>query len=214
MAGYELRSGINGLAKTFLLAACLCAACLFGVSGAQESGRDSGSAPGKSRGPVITIANMGGDFTLTGHTGKSVSLNDFKGKVVVLMFGYTFCPDVCPTGLSLLNQALNEIGKRASEVQVLFITVDPERDTPERLKEYVAFFNPSFIGLSGTHEQIRKVANQYAVSYFLGKPDEKGDYAVSHSSFSYIINKQGKMAKMVPFNLPPDLVSKMIKELL
>ncbi|HEY9103633.1 SCO family protein [Chitinimonas sp.] len=146
----------------------------------------------------VTGAAIGGDFQLTGHDGKPHSLSEFKGKVVVLFFGYTHCPDVCPTTMSELASTMKQLGDKASGVQVLFVTVDPERDTPALLGQYVPAFNPSFIGLSGSPEQIRKVADSFKIVY--QKNGAAGtDYTVDHSAGSYILDKAGKLRLFVNY---------------
>lgn len=113
----------------------------------------------------ITGAAFGGDFSMPDHTGKMRSLGDFKGKVVVLFFGFTQCPDVCPTTLSEVAAALHEVGAKSNDVQVLFVTVDPERDTPELLAQYVPAFNPGFLGLRGSQAEIETAARMFKVFY-------------------------------------------------
>jgi protein SCO1/2 len=148
----------------------------------------------------ITGAAMGGEFRLQDHTGQTRALSDFRGKVVVLFFGYTHCPDVCPTTLSELAAAMKQLGARASEVQVLFVTVDPERDTQALLAQYVPAFNPAFIGLTGSEADIRHVAELYKIVYqkaFSGS-DQK-NYTVDHSAGSYILDKTGKLRLFVNY---------------
>lgn len=146
------------------------------------------------QGVDVTGSAMGGEFTLTDHNGKPRALSDFRGKVVVIFFGYTHCPDACPTTMSELAGALKQLGDRAREVQVLFITVDPERDTPELLSKYVPAFNPSFIGLYGTQQQTRTVADLFKVFYqkAANGADEK-NYSMDHTAGSYILDKTGKL---------------------
>ncbi|GAB3242743.1 SCO family protein [Chitinimonas naiadis] len=146
----------------------------------------------------VTGAPIGGEFQLTGHDGKPRSLSEFKGKVVVLFFGYTHCPDVCPTTMSELASTMKQLGDKAKDVQVLFVTVDPARDTPALLAQYVPAFNPGFIGLSGTPEQIRKVADSYKIVY---QKSGEGDanYTVDHSAGSYILDKEGKLRLFVNY---------------
>lgn len=154
----------------------------------------------------------GGDFTLTSHKGEKVSLRNFMGKAVIIFFGYTNCPDICSTGLRSIDSALKLLGKRSDEVQVLFISVDPARDTPERLKEYVPYFNPSFIGLTGTKEEIDKVVRQYGAMYSLEEPDENGYYAVGHTTSIYLIDREGSLKYVFPFYTPRQEMAKVIKE--
>ncbi len=152
------------------------------------------------------VTPTGGEFTLQGPQGP-VALKDYRGKVVLLYFGYSYCPDVCPTSLSLMAQALAELEPAERErVQGIFISVDPERDTPDRLKEYAHFFHPGIIGLSGTSEQIATVAEQYGSSYQKKKPNGDGQYAVDHSSATYVIGLRGQLATTLPHASPPSQI--------
>ncbi|WP_374351083.1 SCO family protein [Chitinimonas sp.] len=148
----------------------------------------------------ITGADIGGSFQLTDHTGKPRTLADFRGKVVVVFFGYTHCPDACPTTMSELAGAMKQLGDRAKEVQVLFVTVDPERDSQQLLAQYVPAFHPSFIGLTGSDKQIRAVADSFKVVFqrASGQADEK-NYSVDHSTGSYIFDKTGKIRVFVNY---------------
>ena len=157
---------------------------------------------------------LGGDFTLTGHTNSKVSLHDFKGKLVLLFFGYTHCPVVCPTTMSTLNDALQELGDLSKDVQVLFVTVDPDRDTSEVLSEYVPYFNASFIGLTGAKEEIEAVINRYGVAYILGKPDEDGYYDVGHTSTIFLIDRQGRLKELFAYNIPSAEIAKTLWNIL
>jgi protein SCO1/2 len=151
-----------------------------------------GEAP-KFRSTDITGVDYGKTLELTDHHGKLRRLEDFRGKAVVLFFGYTHCPDVCPTTLADMAQVLRQLGKDAERVQVLFVTVDPERDTPEALARYVPAFDPRFLGLRGDLEATRRVAKEFKI-YFekrLGKTP--GEYAVDHSAQSYVIDPQGRL---------------------
>jgi protein SCO1/2 len=158
---------------------------------------------------------VGGDFTLTSATGP-VSLSDFKGQVVVLYIGYASCPDVCPTALAVLTQALGQLDQSQREqVQGIFISVDPERDTPEKLAKYTAFFSPRLIGVTGSKEAIDRVVKQYGAFY---RRVEMGDsalgYAVDHSSRLYLIDRAGKLVDTLPHTTSPDALSLLLKQLL
>ena len=137
-------------------------------------------------------AHIGGDFTLDSPNGP-VSLHDFEGKVVAIYFGYTFCPDICPTSLAALAQAVDALTpEQRARVQGVFISVDPGRDTPERADQYARNFHPQFVGLSGKEATIADVAKRYFVLYEkVEMPDSAMDYAVDHSSIVYIVNKNG-----------------------
>lgn len=147
----------------------------------------------------ITGAAIGGPFALTDHTGKPRSLDDFKGKVVVLFFGFTHCPDACPTTLAELAGAMKTLGPAAKDVQVLFITVDPARDSQALLAQYVPAFHPSFIGLYGSEAQTRLVADRYKIFYQKTPGADEKNYAVDHTSGSYIIDQQGALRLLVKY---------------
>ena len=132
-------------------------------------------------------------FTLTDQSGKTVHATDYRGKALLLYFGYTHCPDVCPTTLATLAQALKALGKDADAVRVLFVSVDPARDTSEVLNDYVRAFGPQFVGLSGDEATLRSLAKRYRVTYALDKPDAQGDYTVSHSSAVFVFDPQGRV---------------------
>lgn len=154
----------------------------------------------------------GGDFTLQGPQGP-VRLADNRGKVVVLYFGYTYCPDVCPTSLALIAQALSALdAAELQHVQAFFISLDPQRDTTTRLQEYAPFFHPELVGLSGTPKQIATVAAQYGASYQLQKANADGQYTVDHSSQTYVIDTQGKLALTLPHASPPARIAAAIRQ--
>jgi protein SCO1/2 len=150
-----------------------------------------------SQGPAfeltdITGAEFGRDIRLTDHTGKPRTLADFKGKVVAVFFGYTHCPDVCPVTLAELATVAKELGKDADRMQVLFVTVDPERDTPELLSKYVPGFNPAFLGLYGDLDATQRTAKEFKV--FVNKqPLAGGGYTVDHSAGTYIYDPAGRL---------------------
>lgn len=146
-------------------------------------------------------------FTLTdSKTGGVVNAHDFRGKVVLLYFGYTHCPDVCPTTLADLAAALRELGARARDVRVLFVSVDPARDSAAVLKEYAAAFGPEVIGLRGDSEELHRLTRRYRVTYGYGRPDAHGDYEVSHSSAVYVFDTRGEVRLLArPTDRPADL---------
>ncbi|MEX3930530.1 SCO family protein [Paraburkholderia phymatum] len=138
---------------------------------------------------------FGADFSLPDASGKTRSLADYKGKVVVLFFGYTHCPDVCPTTMAELSQALQQLGPEdAKRVQVLFVTVDPERDTPELMAQYVPAFNPTFVGLRpASQQQLEKVTKDFSV-YYAKVPGKTPDsYTMDHTAASYVFDTDGKL---------------------
>ena len=142
-------------------------------------------------GTDLTGTQFGKPLSLTDHTGKLRSMNDFKGKVVVLFFGYTHCPDVCPTTMSDLKKTMQLLGDKANEVQVLFVTVDPERDTQEVLAQFVPGFDPRFIGLRGTVEEVAANLSEYKVYAAKVSEPGKSGYTMDHSAGLYVFDKTG-----------------------
>lgn len=151
----------------------------------------------------ITGADYGRDFALTDHNGKTRTLADFRGKVVVVFFGYTRCPDVCPTTLADLKVAKERLGEEGKRLQVLFVTVDPERDTRQLLASYVPAFDPSFLGLYGDAAATSRVAKEFKVFYQKAPGKTPGSYTVDHTSASYVFDPQGRLRLLVrPGNVP------------
>ena len=139
------------------------------------------------------LPTIGGPFTLVDQTGKTVNNSDLKGRLLLIFFGYTFCPDACPTALTTITDALDLLGARADDITPVFITVDPGRDTPEQLAMYVAHFHPRLVGLTGTPEQITKVAKAYRVYYAKAGEDgaDADDYLMDHTSITYLMDRDG-----------------------
>jgi protein SCO1/2 len=156
----------------------------------------------------ITGADYGKTLELTDHNGRARTLEDFRGKAVIVFFGFTHCPDVCPTTLADVSQALNRLGPDAERVQVLFVTVDPERDTPELLAKYVTAFDPRFLGLYGDAAATQRAAKEFKVYY--EKRKTGSSYSVDHSGQTYVIDPQGRLRLFVRHDrissdLPDDL---------
>jgi protein SCO1/2 len=152
------------------------------------------------------------DFHLTDHNGKPRSLSDFRGKVVVLFFGYTHCPDVCPTKLADFAHTLRLLGKDADHVQVLFVTLDPERDTRELLAQFVPAFHPAFLGLYGDTQATASVAKNFLVDY--QKIPTKSGYMLDHTTFSYLLDAQGKVRLLAGEREPAEWLAQDIRQLL
>ena len=140
----------------------------------------------------ISGANFGNELSLVDHNGKPRTLADFRGKVVVIFFGFTHCPDVCPTTLAELAQVAKGLGKDSEQMQVLFVTVDAERDTPELLKQYVPSFNPNFLGLYGDAAATARAAKEFKI-FFQKQPLSSGNYSVDHSAGTYVLDQQGRL---------------------
>lgn len=139
------------------------------------------------------------DFTLVGPGGAAVKLSDFRGKLTALYFGYTYCPDVCPTTLADLARALRQLGQRADTVQVIMVTVDPDRDTPEQLADYVRRFDPTFIGLSGSADQIAAAAASLGIYYQKREGTAATGYLVDHTATISVLDKEGRVLLVWPF---------------
>lgn len=155
------------------------------------------------------------DFALQGSQGKDLKLSSYRGKVVAVGFGYTHCPDVCPTTLAELAQARRELGAAAGNFQVIYITVDPERDTAKRLQQYVSAFDPSFLGATGTPEQLAAVREAYGIQAVRqDNPDRPSSYSVHHSSYVYLVDRGGKLRAMLPFGVAVQDVVHDVKTLL
>jgi len=177
-----------------LLALILMTLVVSGCSGEEENwnGKDiSGLMPGL-------------EFELTDSQGSSVTAKQFDGKVRLLFFGFTSCPDICPTALQKLNQATEGLPSGLQDdVLTLFVSVDPERDSPERLAAYVRFFGSGIVGLTGKEPQLRELAKRYRTTFGYEEPDENGNYAVSHSSAVYVFDREGKARLLIRADLSP-----------
>ncbi len=160
-------------------------------------------------------ALIGGAFTLVNHKGQTVTDKSYAKQYKLVYFGFTFCPDVCPAGLQTMTVALDKIGKpAASKIQPLFFTVDPERDTPAVMADYVASFYPTLVGLTGTLEQVKKAARAYRIYFAKVKnKDAPGDYTVDHSSFFYLMSPDGAFLRHFSHSVSPDVLAKALKAL-
>jgi protein SCO1/2 len=151
----------------------------------------------------ITGASYADDFSLTDHTGARRTLADYRGKLVVIFFGFTQCPDVCPTTLQEMAEVRRELGSDAGKVQVLFVTVDPERDTREVLAQYVPGFDPTFVGLYGTREEIARTAKNFKVFYQKVAGPTATSYTMDHTAGSYVIDQTGQPRLFLKHNQGP-----------
>jgi protein SCO1/2 len=166
------------------------------------------SSDPRFKGTDITGADYGKSLELTDHTGRPRTLEDFRGKAVVVFFGFTHCPDVCPTTLAEVSQVMQALGPDAQRVQVLFVTVDPERDTKEVLAKYVTAFDPRFLGLYGDAAATQRAAKEFKVYYEKRKAGDS--YSVDHSGQTYVIDPQGRLRlferpERIAADLPEDL---------
>jgi protein SCO1/2 len=156
---------------------------------------------------------VGGPFALTDQTGNKRSDSEFRGKLMIVYFGYTFCPDVCPADLMAITQALDALGRAADGIQPIFITVDPERDD-KLLGDYVAAFHRSLIGLTGSVEEIRKVANAYK-AYFVKVPGEReGEYSIDHAGVIYLMGRNGEYLGFMPPQTNADRLTEVLRKYL
>lgn len=162
----------------------------------------------------ITGAEFARDFRLTDHNGQERTLEDFKGKLVAIFFGYTHCPDVCPTTLSDFAAALQQLGPLAERVQVIFVTVDPQRDTPELLKQFVPAFNPGFLGMYTDASTLQLLAKEYKVVYQKASIKSDDDYLIDHSAGTYIYDPQGRLRLLMPYGSSPDTIAHDLRALL
>lgn len=161
----------------------------------------------------ITGAEYGKTLQLTDHHGQTRTLADFKGKVITIFFGYTQCPDVCPTALSGMSEVMQQLGPDGDRLQVLFVTVDPERDTPALLAEYVPVFDKRFLGLYGTPDKIAEIAKDFRV-FYRKSGDLAGHYTIDHSAGTYVFDPEGRLRLYMRHAEDPVLMAADIKALL
>jgi protein SCO1/2 len=163
---------------------------------------------------ITGIQGYGNEFRLLDHNGKPRTLTDFRGKVVVMFFGYTHCPDVCPTTLAEMKQVMQLLGDDGQRLQVLFVTLDPVRDTPELLSKYVPSFHPTFLGLYGNTAETERVAKDFKITYRVAAGKTADSYTVDHSSASLVFDPQGNLRLFINFGLAADKIAPDIKKLL
>ncbi len=189
------------LRRSTLIVAILLTSILLGATLFEYFG------PKTIYGAVISPPKAMPNLTLQSDRGP-VSLSQFKGKIVILYFGYTFCPDLCPLTLGRLHQALTSLGSKANDIQVIFVSVDWKRDTPEKASKYARVFDPGFLGLTGTKIQIDEVTKNFGVYYQLNLPaDADGYYSVDHGSSVQVLNREQKLALLWPYDTQPDQIA-------
>jgi cytochrome oxidase Cu insertion factor (SCO1/SenC/PrrC family) len=184
----------------------LAGACAALVLGAAPWQGNALAQPEPSRADAARFMNelmvgkvpIGGPFTLTDQNGRQASLTDFRGKVVLLYFGYTFCPDVCPTDLAAIAESIRSLGRLGEQVQPLFVTLDPARDTPEVLGRYAAAFHPRLLALTGQEHQVRRVAETYKVFFEKVKLPGRSAYVIDHSAYTFMLDRDGKYVLFFP----------------
>ncbi len=176
----------------------------------------TGTEPSRTGAIVATSeAGLGGPFTLTDSNGKPVTNADFRGRFMLIYFGYAFCPDICPTELQAMGRALDALGPKAARVTPVFISVDPARDTPASLKPFVRAFHPRMVGLTGTPEQTAAVTKAFRVYYRLGQPSRPGakDYLVDHTSFFYLVGPDGDFRAVLRGGVDAPAIVKALEQL-
>ncbi|MEW5827850.1 MAG: SCO family protein [Chloroflexota bacterium] len=165
-------------------------------------------------GTVLQSTTPAYDFALAAAEGKTVRLSDYKGKVVLLYFGYTFCPDVCPATLANASQAIRALGKKGEQVQLIMISVDPARDTPEKLAQYVTHFHPSYIGITGTDEQVSETAALYGIYFQKNEGTEATGYLIDHTATLMAVDQEGYLKLLIPFGATVEEITSDLKNLL
>jgi cytochrome oxidase Cu insertion factor (SCO1/SenC/PrrC family) len=195
-----------GVSRTWLALVCILFCTPLAANDAAEP-----SATELIEGLLSGRVPVGGPFELTDQTGHRRTDADFRGKLVVLYFGYTYCPDVCPAELQSISLALDKLGPAADTVQPLFITVDPERDTPARLADFVSSFHPRLIGLTGSLAEIRKTAIAYKTFFAKSSIVAPDNYSVDHTGFIYLVGKDGRYRGFLPPGLAPDAIADAIR---
>ena len=172
-------------------------------------------APGQLNGVILQANGPVPDFTLTNQEGAATSLTDFRGDIVLLYFGYTYCPDVCPITLSVLDKAIGELPTRhQDDIQVIMVTVDPERDTPEVLDKYLDYFNPNFVGLTGTVEEIELAASPMGIYFAKREVDSAAGYFVDHTASVAVVDKEGHIRLLYPYETPAEEITADLRILL
>ncbi len=192
----------------------LAAAALFGCSLATPSSAQTSprSAAELMDAVMWNREPIGGPFKLTDHTGQLRTDADFRGKLMLIYFGFTYCPDICPTDLQAIGLAMDQLGANAKDVLPLFITLDPERDTVEHLAQYVSLFHPRLIGLTGSASAVAQAADAYRVYYNRVTFDAaKSDYTVDHSAFIYLVDRDGKYLGFFPPGTSAEKIAQMIE---
>ena len=168
-----------------------------------------GGQPVQSSGAAL----IGGPFSLVGADGKPVTDRDFRGRYMLIFFGFTHCPDICPAELQVIAQALEQLGDKAKTVVPIFITLDPERDTPEAMANYVKSFGPNFVGLTGSPEAIAAAAKAYRVAYAQVKnKNSPGDYSVDHSALVYLMDPEGRYVTHFSYGLSADQMAEKLEK--
>ena len=172
------------------------------------------SAAPDTAGTSLAEAGLGIDFELTNQHGGTTRLSDLRGDAVLLFFGYTHCPDICPGTLYAMSRARALLGGDGDRLQGVFVTVDPARDTPERLRDYVGFFDASFLGLTGSEQELAEVARAFGAAFEKGEADGAGGYLMGHTTFGYLLDTDGRVVKLFPPDAAPEELAAAVREVL
>lgn len=199
MSRRQSSSSSYAFAAVLLIGAILISGFLWQLGEVREAQLSEGTAQ-------TGVADVGGSFSLIDQNGERRTDQDFLGRHMLVFFGFTYCPDVCPTTLAILSAALEEIGPAAADIVPVLITVDPARDTPEALKPYLSSFGPNFVGLTGTEEEIAAVADAYHAYYEIVEA-EGGDYTLNHSTAIYLMGPDGKFVTNYTLNMGPQAIA-------
>lgn len=175
---------------------------------------DQGRPPSTTASTHTGVATIGGPFELVDHQGRTVRNTDFRGSYMLVMFGYTSCPDVCPTELQLISEVMENMGASTAKLRPLMVTIDPERDTGEILADYIGNFHPAITALTGSVAQVTAVAKAYKVFFAKGEVDPDGEYFMDHSSFIYLMSPDGLYLQHFPPTVAPDVMAAKILSLI
>jgi protein SCO1/2 len=210
----QLPAALKGWHAPALLAVILAA-----VVGAYSYRWDEVPAEGTRAGAARLMSDLmsgiepvGGPFTLTDQDGARRSLSDFRGRLVLLYFGFTYCPDICPTDLMSVGNLIRLLGPEGDRLQPVFVTLDPARDKPEVLRAYVASFHPSFVALTGTEDEVRRVATSYKVFFEKVRPPGANTYLIDHSAYVFLLDREGRFITLFPPGTPQERMAVMVRE--
>ncbi len=200
-----------------IVALALVSVIVLAGCGALSSGDDPMPGPSATPlpGTVLDPPKDLEDFTLTDQAGQPLSLSDLRGKAVVMFFGYTSCPDVCPVTISDFKRVKSDLGDDAAQVAFVFVSVDPDRDTPDRLATYLGNFDPAFIGITGDELTLRGIAQQFGVFFQRHTYDDSGEnYLVDHTASTFVVGPEGRLRIIYPYDTDPAIIADGIRKLL
>lgn len=200
------------VALAAVLAALIVAAIVLALQPTQQPVAQSGAPQSSGVMRLPPGSELGGPFRLVDQDGRNVTDASYAGKFMLVYFGFTFCPDVCPTELQAMATAIDDLGSPADMVQPILISIDPERDRPAQLKDYVAAFHPRFVGLTGSSEEIAAAAKAYRVYYAKGPVDADGNYVMDHTSFVYLMGPDGKLRSVFRAGTAPEAMAAEIQK--